>query len=592
MMQKIKLKRAELRSFISEMYMSDYEVILKYTKEFINPKILEKELKRKKHYVELFVILFENPVFLDKFLSKLYTNKSSKTIYDILVWESEAISVDSVNSSYQLGLSTRTPPYNETKEVYLENELALVRQITSYSYRDSSNNLMMKDNIKEMLKLVLPLPKDYYIEGIKEIEETDFSYNNEEGVLHFISIMDEMMQNSLVEFGKTNEKPLSKSLNILKSSTISKEFYTEKKLDSFATDMLTRSFYYYYLWHKEFLTNEPESLKQFVLNQLDDKYTFFISRIFLSYLKKVRYDTFYSREKALFDTIKYILKDFPQDEFVSINNIIHYCKYRKLKLDLESSYKTKEYHLECDFEEDMSRVSDTMYVGSNYDVLFLEPLLKASMFYFGALGILELRYNEPISPYMISAKDKPYLTPWDGLAYVKLTKLGEFVLGLRKSYEYKRTAPKKKGLKFDEFKPIITVSKDDTIMRTKLESYADKYDADRYILSYAKIFKDCKSTKMLQLKIDGFYKQIEANPPKVFKEYFDTIKENANLLKRELKQVVIELKNNPKLLQLFMKNKKLHDFVIKAEGYRVLVLKENIPKLTKIVKDNGFFVEF
>ena len=41
-----------------------------------------------------------------------------------------------------------------------------------------------------------------------------------------------------------------------------------------------------------------------------------------------------------------------------------------------------------------------------------------------------------------------------------------------------------------------------------------------------------------------------------------------------------------------MKNKKLQELVIKAQGYKVIVLKENISKLTKIVKDNGFFVEF
>ena len=592
MMERLVLSKTELRSYITKMYMSDFEEILKYTKELINSKILERELKRKSHYVELFVVLFENPVFLDNFLSKLYTNKASQQIYNTLVWEKEVEDVETLNARYRLRLSTATPPYNEHRESYLQNELALVIQSSTYSYRGSSNNVMLKANIKNLLQLVLPLPKDYYIVATDVLEETEFSYNNEEGVLHFIGIMEEMMQNSLIEFGKSNEKPLAKSLNILKSSSISKEFYTEKKLDSFATDMLTRSFYYYYLAHKNFAVEKPESLKQFVLNQFEDNYHFFISRIFLSHLKKVRYDSFYSNQRTLFSVLKSILKDLPQDEFVAMKNIIHYCQYRDIKLDIESSYKTDDYNIECDFETERGLETDTMYVGSNYDVLFLEPLLKASLFYFGALGILKLRYDEPVSPYIITAKGKPYLTPWDSLEYVKLTKLGEFVFGLHKSYEYKEVAPKKKGLKFDEFKPIITVAKEDTIMRTKLEAYGDKYDADRYILSYAKIFKDCKSTKLLQIKIDGFYKQIDANPPKVFKEYFDAILKNANLLKRDLRQVVIELKSNPKLLQLFMKNKKLHELVIKAEGYRVIVLKDNIPKLTKIVKENGFFVEF
>ncbi len=591
-MERLALSKTELRSYISKVYISDYEEILKYTREFISPVLLERELKRKNDYVDLFATLFADTTFLDNFLFKLYANKASQQIYNTLVWEKEVEAVETLNARYHLHLSTAIPPYNEHREVYLKNELALVKQVSAYSYRGSSNNVMIQENIRELLRLVLPLPKDYYIVATEEIKETEFSYNNEAGVLNFLGIMEEMMQNSLVEFGKTNEKPLAKSLNILKSSSTSKEFYTEKKLDSFATDMLTRSFYYYYSRHKKFEAEKPESLKQFVLNQLEDNYYFFISRIFLSYLKKVRYDGYYSSERTLLHTLKYILKALPQGEFVSMQNIIHYCQYRDIKLDLESPHKTDEYNIECDFETERGVETDIMYVGSNYDVLFLEPLLKASMFYFGALGILELRYDEPVSPYIITAKGKPYLTPWDSLSYVKLTKLGEFVFGLCKSYEYKEVAPKKKGLKFDEFKPIITVGREDTIMRTKLEAYADKYDGDRYILSYAKIFKDCKSTKLLQIKIDGFYKQIEANPPKIFKEYFTAITANANLLKRDLKQVVIELKNNPKLLQFFMKNKKLHDLVIKAEGYRVIVLKENIPKLTKIVKENGFFVEF
>jgi len=66
-------------------------------------------------------------------------------------------------------------------------------------------------------------------------------------------------------------------------------------------------------------------------------------------------------------------------------------------------------------------------------------------------------------------------------------------------------------------------------------------------LSYSKVFRDCKTYSTLTKKIDGFYK------------IFD---------------------------------KKLQELIIKASGYRILVLKDNIPKVTKIIKDNGFFIEF
>jgi hypothetical protein len=41
-----------------------------------------------------------------------------------------------------------------------------------------------------------------------------------------------------------------------------------------------------------------------------------------------------------------------------------------------------------------------------------------------------------------------------------------------------------------------------------------------------------------------------------------------------------------------MNNRKLQELIIKAEGYRIIVLKNDIPKVTKIAKDNGFFIEF
>ncbi|MEA2100249.1 MAG: hypothetical protein U9P72_08970, partial [Campylobacterota bacterium] len=248
-------------------------------------------------------------------------------------------------------------------------------------------------------------------------------------------------------------------------------------------------------------------------------------------------------------------------------------------------------NMECDILSDETK-SDTFYVGGNYNVLFFEPIIKASFFYLGALGLFELKYNKPISPYKTVAKDKEYISTWDSLHYVKITELGKYVFGLVDSYEQKKIEKKSTEIKFDEYKPIITIDSKDTITQAKLEPYTDKYDENRYILSYTKIFRDCKNTKALEIKIDGFYKQIEANPPQVFKDFFDEIKENQNSLKKDTKQIVIELKNNKKLLNLFMKNKKLQELVIKAQGFRVIVLKDDVAKLTKIVKDNGFFVEF
>jgi hypothetical protein len=213
--------------------------------------------------------------------------------------------------------------------------------------------------------------------------------------------------------------------------------------------------------------------------------------------------------------------------------------------------------------------------------------------FLGALGILELRYDEPSSQYdNISLKGQDYISFWDGLKYIRFTQLGLYTLGIIDKYEISIDEDNKFELKFDEYKPIITVDKNDTVTIAKLEPFTVAFDSNRYILNHSKVFRDCDSIKALKLKIDSFYENIEKNPPKIFKDFFSTILKNANSLKQNSDEIVIEIKNNKKLLSLFLTNKKLQELIIKASQYRVIVMKKDLSKFTKIVKENGFFINF
>ena len=519
---------------------------------------------------------------------KLLSTKLSAYLYTTIVWENRALQTSEISREFDVNFPAITGGSYGVNEEYLNGMLGLIIRATrksgGYYYTDDLDVLSISRNIISLLKILLPIPDDFDLEGVKNPQDTKYNYTNENEIFNFISVISEMLKNNLVEFGKTGEKPLAKSINILKTSSGVNEFYSEKKLDSFASDMLTRSFSYYYWASKKFQSSELESLKDFVTEKFEDKFYFFITRILASHLKKVRYDHHYSKELGLFNILKTIILDLPEESWVTIENILKYSKYRGLEFHLEYKSKTDNYILD---------VGDGYYsCESSYSLLFFEPVLKGAFFYLASLGLLEIKYDEPKSDSTIRAKGKEYISVWDGLKYIKLTELGKYIFGLSKKYEQKTIKKITTKLKFDEYKPIITIDSQDTITQAKLEPFTDKYDANRYILSYTKIFRDCKSKKVLDIKIDNFYKQIEPNPPQVFKDFFEQIKLDSNMLKRDLTQVVIKLKNNKKLLNLFLKNKKLQEMIIKAEGYRIIVSKNDIPKLTKIVKDNGFFIEF
>ena len=543
--------------------------------------------------VDRLSIILSTSLLVEKIYHKLSLTPASKYLYTQLIWETNSLVTTEVMQKFSvLFLSEKSHWDGITKQ---KDEFFFIQREESESYYSTYDRLALRGNFKSILKMLFPIPAELELLEVTDPESLDsyMTYSNEEYIFDFINTISDMLKNNLIEFGKTNEKPLGKTLAMLKSATQIQEFYDEKKLSHLASDMLTRSFSYYYWQIKGFKTKEIDVLRNFVALQFEDKMNFFITRIFLSHLKKVRFDSWYSKQISLFNTLKLIINEMPKDSWIEMSNITKFCKYQDIRIDLDRPSKTDEYYVECELTMDKRVVEEKFYVNErNYNILFLEPILKASFFYLGALGLFELKYDEPYSPYTVKAKGKPYISPWDSLEFVKLSKLGEYIFGLRDSYEQKTIVKKSTTLKFDEYKPIITVDEKDTLSLAKLDSYCDKYDKNRYILSYAKIFKDCNNAKALDLKIEHFYKNIEATPPKVFQNFFDEIKHNRNALKRDLKQVVIELDNNKKLLHLFMQNKKLQELIIKAQGYRVIVLKDNIPKLTKIVKENGFFVEF
>jgi len=580
----------ELKEIIAKCSYSELKIFTKYINDVAPGRILMSRLNstKKSALVSYLVEILTKEQNIINITKKLMKTPPSQYLYNTIVWERKAfMATDKFFYEHFVTLPKLRQNTYGLQDIYLDGIFGLI-MLSGYEeglyHNTTSNVVTMSLSMASLLKVVLPIPDDFDMKGVKTPEQTKYTYSNEDNIFDFINIILDMAQSNLLEFSKGGEKPLVKTINILKSSTEVAEFFETKKLDTIATDMLIRSFYFCYMAEKKISDNELSCLKKFIKNKFDDLYYFFITRILLSHLKKVRFDSYYSRELGLFVMLKTIILQMPLNDWVSIEEVLKFSTYRELDFDLEYGAKTNDYYLESE--------NYYYYCKENRDKIFKEPVIKGGFFYLAALGMVEIKYDDPKSTD-IKALGKEYISTWDGLKYIKLTDLGKYLIGISKSYKQKEEVKKLKlKLKFDEYKPIITIDKTDTITQAKLEPYTEKQDATRYILSYAKIFKDCKNAKALEIKIANFYKQIEPNPPKVFKEFFNEIKENQNLLKKDTKMVIVELKDNKKLLNLFMKHNKLQELIIKAQGYKILILKDNLAKVTKILKDNGFFVEF
>ena len=585
-MKWMELPKEELFDLLSTATMVQLQNITGYQKELISQKKYPQPRKTKMDLVKLLTKLIHDNDYKTKFYDELSATPESKELYHTLIWKQKEISTKEGIERFGLDLTqTVRVGYQDEK---LTGNLSLIHKNDSWSKK----SLYIYGRIRPILKLICPVPDDYTPRAAESIEETDYTYSNEDNIFETISTLEEMLKTNLVKFGKTGEKPLAKTLNILKSSTYQNEFYPDKKMDTLSIDMLTRSFSFYYWGNHKFKKTPLETLRTFVNLQLNDRFNYTISRVFLSHMRKVKFGKYSDGQMELFNIIQILVDAMPKDDWVECDALINYCNYRDYRIDLESHYATERYYMDVDAKKERYG-DDKIYAEDDYyNALVLEPMIRGMFFYLGALGIVELKYDTPVSSYAIKAKGKPYISLWDGLKYIKLTSLGKYIFDYAENYAPRKRVSKASFVKFDEYKPIITIDSKDTIMFAKLEPYSEKLDKSRVILTYSKIFQNCKSRKILEMKIDKFYTLFDEPVPHLFDLYFDEILEKSGLLTRDLNQIVIELKNDKQLLNLFMINKKLQDLIIKASGYRVIVSKNNMPKLTKILKENGFFVEF
>lgn len=544
------------------------------------------------HYYDSLLNLLLTEKYRKEILKLFKSDEKTYFLYNHLVWECKKAWYDNemlkkLDIDYK-NIKNRDLPLPGIRALINHNNL-------DSSYHSENNCLYIDSKIRRILKYILELPENYYLTSV-EPKESDFKYNNENGVFSYINTFSDMILNSIEICSKNSEKPLLKSLQMLKSSTLVNEFFPEKQNALLASDMLARSFSCISI--KDLKSNDKKDiLKSFIINELDCVYDFYISRMFVSHLKGVRFDRMTSSERGLFDILKAIITDLPENSYVDIDSIFLFCKYRDFRFHLEDSDKTCSYRFQGrDISDDDHMFFEDMEYNpydKDYYHLFFNPVIKGALFYLASLGVLEIRYNYPETNEGIVQSKYPYVSLWDGLKYIKLTDFGRYVFGFSNTYSPpKEQNSTNKSIKLDEFKPIITLDPKDTIVIAKLDSYCEKIDEGRYTLSYSKIFKDCNNYKTLDQKIKNFSTILGCELPSVFNDFLEKIRDRANLLSRDLKMITIELEDDKELLNLFATNKKLQELVVKAQGYRVLIQKENIPKMRKILGDNGFFIDF
>ncbi len=453
--------------------------------------------------------------------------------------------------------------------------------------KGSMGYLYMDNDIVRKIRPHCPKKvRDYYIHPIQNPVYT-YKHNSEDEICKKYSLY--------YSFYEQGNIKLSSSLKLLKESKrdmkkycdISEFYDGNKDLDYLKTETMGLLFY---LIKDEYL--KPENFKldkfKYILNELlagnlfkDKGYEY--TTKYLNYLKGVKNIKKSENLKRCIETISKLIEELPFGEVISISNIIHYLVYRDEFLEIINPKDVYDYVYINESNYGRTRINQY----DEYSRYILEPFVKSIFFLLGSLGIFEVYYDVPSGNEGLYLKND-YLSKYSGLKYIKFTKLGEYILGQREDYsfvvEYEDVE-----IVYDEELLLITLVGEAPIMSMFLEKLLVKIGENKYKMDSGRFLRGIESEAQLEERIKEFKNKFQNNLPKSWEIFFENLRKNINCLSYESDITVFKVNKDKEFLKILGTDQKLKEYILKAEGFYILVRNENILKVKAILSRYGYF---
>ena len=462
-----------------------------------------------------------------------------------------------------------------------------------YGY-DYSNFIFINYYFGSYIEKLLPLPDFIAIEPIQDISgRVDHIHENSQNILWQLPVILNFISQGHLKYNTAGSKILVASLKKMKKFCSMEEFYDDKdkEIVSLKTKILADFLNCMSPWKPRELKNIPDFIKKRLNLFFSFKdFTGFFCRDGLDHLKqKSDYYTSYDSEQLIRENFNKILKLLPGKKWVSVDQLARTAFYNGLDMNpFQNKYEFETLYIIMEGNSEYySRVRAYLPCLFIFDAVIL-PLIKQMMFLFGAMGIVDLGYSSPENNFYQQYK-KSWLTVFDGLKYVRLTDLGSYVTGRKKSFK-SDVILKSSEIHMDSYKTILSIYEEDPIKKMILESMGKKINRSSYMVDSRSFLKNCGTARDVKDKIKFFRENISDRPPAVWEDFFKDILSRINPLHPVEDVVVFRIKHDRKLLSLLSTDPILKKYIIRAENYHIVVKSSDYSKIKKRLSLLGFFL--
>lgn len=212
--------------------------------------------------------------------------------------------------------------------------------------------------------------------------------------------------------------------------------------------------------------------------------------------------------------------------------------------------------------------------------------IKSVLLAMASWGIIEIAYDPTTT-----GNGPSYLT--DALRYVRLTNLGKYVLGEAKSYQLPATMVNTcKDFELNADRLLIKVLNPNSKGSFALGKIATPITSQLYRTDFSVFLKECNTKDDIVKNINLFKKYIANEPPQIWAGFFNAMLERTNALKKVRTSYItrsIDAKDK-ELQDIIMHDPKLKQYILRAEGYVVLIEQAHLNDVNNILKTYGYTI--
>ena len=416
-------------------------------------------------------------------------------------------------------------------------------------------------------------------------------FNAEADLFQEIPILNNLCESGMLALGKTVlfTAKLRKALNHVNINNFN--------LDEKSTKYYEETLRYYYLITTYLLTCEithksvinsasPLQLIQLCIQNIFNNASNF-SKLFLPHISGIKrdYDLTHNAHE-LMRSLKQSLLTLNSSMWTSIEQLLYQtrCKFEhearfSILIQEPTSYYNIGFKLR-DKNADEPIKYDEIITRVNHHSI------KSALLAMASWGIIEIAYDPTTT-----ANGPSYLT--DALRYVRLTNLGKYVFGKAKSYQLPTTMVNTcKDFELNADRLLIKVLNPNSKGNFALGKIATPITPQLYRTNFSVFLKECNTKDDIVKNIDLFKKYIANEPPQIWEDFFNAMLERTNALKKVRTSYItrsIDAKDK-ELQDIIMHDPKLKQYILRAEGYVVLIEQAHLSDVNNILKTYGYTI--